>query len=380
LDSFNEEDFVAARCFGVVFRRISMILQTNLTLEEFEQLVSSIFREISEGPRVGLLHTRNTQKPGIGFEYLIVEHIFGGSAQIFTRVRMMPSNGSVFIDADASVVGDRPINLLQVCEGTALSYFVDWLDRCISGGEQIALIPDRSAAQIKITGLDSLASPFSEAEMTRLIRAVRYCAEVSRENHGSDVDEGAELFSRGLSILLPRQISTNEIVVLCSLMFQYSEEEKFVWEYVWGSRGLGFEWKSWMANQTGVSFEAVLESVLVGASEVEIVDPYLIDENQIQNLLEVLRLIGKVGASGQKHVEVIIPKQKARNLLKREAEIRETCRELEIEFELSTPANADLHDRKIEADGLRSLHLSRGLDIFDQRGRSRSFNTYLIEY
>jgi ATP-dependent Lon protease len=121
-------------------------------------------------------------------------------------------------------------------------------------------------------------------------------------------------------------------------------------------------------NALGFSFAELLVPYLTGATEIEIVDPYLRAPHQLRNLYELLVDITAVKPADQTiAVRVSTGEENSREDWQRAqliglAEIKDAVAEGGVE--LSCDFDNNLHDRQITTDTGWRIILGRGLDIF----------------
>ena len=122
-------------------------------------------------------------------------------------------------------------------------------------------------------------------------------------------------------------------------------------------------------NQRGVTFEEILMPYLTGATEIDIIDPYVRTFHQARNLMELVELIAK---SKPPEDEVFVrlttiqdeDPNRAENQLKLLVQVKSAAETLGISFDVNLDDTRTIHDRSISADNGWKIMLGRGLDIF----------------
>ena len=120
-------------------------------------------------------------------------------------------------------------------------------------------------------------------------------------------------------------------------------------------------------NQIGVSYHHLFAAYLKGATKIRIEDPYIRLYYQMRNLVEFIGMLVK-NKSPEEQIElhVVTWNQEDRMAESRNhlLEIQESAANVGIDF---TFEFKQFHDRKIVSDNGWTMHLSRGLDIFEPR-------------
>lgn len=122
-------------------------------------------------------------------------------------------------------------------------------------------------------------------------------------------------------------------------------------------------------NQRGVTYDEILMPYLRGATEVDIVDPYVRTFHQARNVMELLELIAK---SKPLEDEVFVrlttiqdeDPNRAENQLKLLLQVKSAAESLGISFDVKLDDTRTIHDRSITTDAGWRILLGRGLDIF----------------
>jgi ATP-dependent Lon protease len=120
-------------------------------------------------------------------------------------------------------------------------------------------------------------------------------------------------------------------------------------------------------NQTGISYDELFGDHLKGATEVEVVDPYIRLPYQVRNFMELARVIGDNKAKEEEVQLHLVTNNNEEYLMNSKdafTEIRDTLEPLGIFFSYEFDEN--IHDRYIKADSGWKIVLGRGLDIFQK--------------
>lgn len=129
-------------------------------------------------------------------------------------------------------------------------------------------------------------------------------------------------------------------------------------------------------NETGVSYRALFAACLNGASEIELVDPYIRNFHQVKNLFEFLEMVMQLQAVGD---EVAVTLKTAgneydsdqSNLLE---QVRDAFAGTSVDFSYAVSDEKSLHARYITTDTGWKITLDRGLDIFQPFNRKDAFD------
>lgn len=130
-------------------------------------------------------------------------------------------------------------------------------------------------------------------------------------------------------------------------------------------------------NQKGVSYESLFGDYLIGASEILIRDPYIRHKYQMNNLLDLLKVIIKIKPEGEE-VKVRLftackygEDQKSESML---FQIQENVALEDVIFSYELVDNEHFHARSIETNTGWKINLERGLDIFVPPDRENPFD------
>lgn len=129
-------------------------------------------------------------------------------------------------------------------------------------------------------------------------------------------------------------------------------------------------------NQTGVSYKKLFSDYLVGASRVEIVDPYIRLPYQAKNLIEFCNILAEVKTPDTDvdfHVITWNKDECIADVIDWFVEIQDSIAPLGINF---TWTFEEYHDRHITTDTGWKIKLGRGLDIFERV--EGFFNTAIV--
>lgn len=118
-------------------------------------------------------------------------------------------------------------------------------------------------------------------------------------------------------------------------------------------------------GDTGHSYESILLPYLVGARRVEIEDPYIRANHQIQNFVRFCEAVIKAPTIRS---IILITSYDDQTDLKMVAERLEELKQslLELDIELRVNLNEKLHDREIRIDNGWTIKIGRGLDFFQK--------------
>lgn len=120
------------------------------------------------------------------------------------------------------------------------------------------------------------------------------------------------------------------------------------------------------ANQRGVSYDTLFGEYLAGARKIVVVDPFLFKPYQIDNLIDLVRLILAKASDSAETPEIRLrtkvndaaPQEQEQAL----SELKEELAAEGIDFDYTYDAT---HDRGIFIDGKWAVNLGRGLDIYE---------------
>ena len=128
-------------------------------------------------------------------------------------------------------------------------------------------------------------------------------------------------------------------------------------------------------NQTGVSYRKLFADYLKGATQIELVDPYLRIYYQVQNLFEFCDMLIRILPDGEElSLNVVTswdqnsPEDQQQNFQHLEMGLRGSP--LVFDYEMTSD---DIHARSIKTDTGWKISLDRGLDIF-QKPSQNSFD------
>lgn len=119
-------------------------------------------------------------------------------------------------------------------------------------------------------------------------------------------------------------------------------------------------------NQTGISYKNLFADYLLGATKVQVVDPYIRMPYQAKNLIEFCQVLAEVKAPDADvdlHVITWNKDECIPDVIDWFVEIQDSIAPLGINF---TWTFEDLHDRNITTDTGWKIKLGRGLDIFEK--------------
>lgn len=123
-------------------------------------------------------------------------------------------------------------------------------------------------------------------------------------------------------------------------------------------------------NQGGVTYKGLLGDYLHDAKEITLVDPFIRQPYQIDNLVDFIQMVREVTVQ-QDTIKIHLSTQneddeKVAEVIDSFTELADELLPLGIEFTYDFKAN---HDRLIQTDTGWSITLGRGLDIFEKFGR-----------
>ena len=130
-------------------------------------------------------------------------------------------------------------------------------------------------------------------------------------------------------------------------------------------------------NQRGVSYENLFGEYLKEASEIHIVDPYLRQFYQIQNLREFAQLVYRYKEPGDEvklHVVTAAKPEEHSEVEKLFCKLEVGLATTGIDLSFDIKDHGDIHDRCVETDTGYKIILGRGLDIFQHYNRNDAFN------
>lgn len=133
-------------------------------------------------------------------------------------------------------------------------------------------------------------------------------------------------------------------------------------------------------NQSNVSYDKLFGEYLVGATSIEIVDPYVRLPYQVRNLMELITLIlsKRPGEDLLKiHLKTFNTDDKIPEMIDTFDDLKETLESMEVDFTYEFDEN--IHDRSITLDNGWVIALGRGLDIWQRTGGMLDFAEYYQE-
>ncbi|WP_409028950.1 BREX system Lon protease-like protein BrxL [Gracilimonas sediminicola] len=120
-------------------------------------------------------------------------------------------------------------------------------------------------------------------------------------------------------------------------------------------------------NQTGVSYEKLFKDYLMGATKIEVIDPYIRLPHQMKNFMELARLIADIKESGEVVRLHLITHNNEDYIAEAKQHFQDMVDSLApIDIDFSFEFNEELHDRSITTDTGWKILLGRGLDIFQK--------------
>lgn len=120
-------------------------------------------------------------------------------------------------------------------------------------------------------------------------------------------------------------------------------------------------------NQSGVSYKKLFGDYLIGASEIEVVDPYIRLPYQLRNFMEFARLVAELKKPDEEisiHLKTNNNEEYLADAKQALSEIRESLESIGIVF--TYEFDEHIHDRYIDLDNGWKIVLGRGLDIFQK--------------
>lgn len=142
----------------------------------------------------------------------------------------------------------------------------------------------------------------------------------------------------------------------------------------------------YLEGQKGVSYRELLIPYLTGASELQIVDPYIRLPHQIRNLEDLVGLLA-VAKAPEDEIQVslktvVIPE--SQELAKRQltllASLQDAAALVGIKLSVDFVPGAELHDRYIKANNGWRVVLGKGLDIFQRPADGAPFAQRMQEF
>jgi ATP-dependent Lon protease len=128
-------------------------------------------------------------------------------------------------------------------------------------------------------------------------------------------------------------------------------------------------------NQRGVSYESLLLPYLRGATEIDIVDPYIRLPHQGRNLVDLLGLLAAAKDPADEVAVSLVTKEDTGDFQKQHPLMLQDIQDgaASVGIKLSVRFDDTIHDRSIRADSGWKILLGRGLDIF-QKGSGSQFD------
>lgn len=120
-------------------------------------------------------------------------------------------------------------------------------------------------------------------------------------------------------------------------------------------------------NQTGVSYEKLFAPYLKGATQIEVIDPYIRLPYQLKNFMEFARLVAQLKQPDEEvsiHLKTNNNEDYIDNAKEAFTDMVNSLEPVGIKF--SYEFDEDLHDRSITANNGWKIILGRGLDFFQK--------------
>lgn len=120
-------------------------------------------------------------------------------------------------------------------------------------------------------------------------------------------------------------------------------------------------------NQTGISYEKLFGPYLRGASEIEVIDPYIRLPYQLKNFMEFARLVADLKQPEEEvsiHLKTNNNEEYIENAKEAFSDMMDSLAPVGIKFTYEFDDN--IHDRSIQLDNGWKIILGRGLDIFQK--------------
>jgi ATP-dependent Lon protease len=129
-------------------------------------------------------------------------------------------------------------------------------------------------------------------------------------------------------------------------------------------------------NETGVSYRNLFADCLAGATQIDVVDPYIRNFHQVKNLFEFLEMVMQLQDVGDEATVTLTTSSgdfdtDQQNLLD---QVRESFAATAVNFSYTISDDKSLHARYITTDTGWKITLDRGLDIFQPFNRKDAFN------
>jgi len=120
-------------------------------------------------------------------------------------------------------------------------------------------------------------------------------------------------------------------------------------------------------NQTGISYKKLFGKYLKGASEIQVIDPYIRQPYQIRNFMEFCSMVAEMKQEGEEvniHLITNNEKEYIEEAAQAFEEIKDSLEPLGIFLDYQFQENS--HDRYIITDTGWKIIIGRGLDIFQK--------------
>ena len=133
-------------------------------------------------------------------------------------------------------------------------------------------------------------------------------------------------------------------------------------------------------NQTGISYDNLLGSYLIGAKDIKIIDPYIRLPYQLRNFMELARLISvKKDPENEVNLHLVTSYNEDYIEGAKDAFEQMTYSLESIGIIFNYEFNENIHDRSIIMDNGWKIVLGRGLDIWQKTGGWYDVNEYIQE-
>jgi ATP-dependent Lon protease len=118
-------------------------------------------------------------------------------------------------------------------------------------------------------------------------------------------------------------------------------------------------------DDTGHSYESILNPYLAGARTVLVEDPYIRLPHQIQNFVRLCEAIVK--SPGIKQIHLVTSYDSVTLFAETQEKLEDLRQSLiEMDVDLQVEANTNLHDREIRLDNGWTIKIGRGLDFYQK--------------
>jgi len=120
-------------------------------------------------------------------------------------------------------------------------------------------------------------------------------------------------------------------------------------------------------NQTGVSYKKLFGDYIIGATEIEVTDPYIRLPHQMKNFMEFARLVAELKQPEEEvhiHLRTNNNEDYISNAKEAFSDMMDSLEPIGINF--TYEFDESLHDRWIQLDNGWKILLGRGLDIFQK--------------